>query len=269
VIAALLLVGGVLLPATSGHPHSGPGYRFLRIGDYYCGCEVAPYPLWSNASTAFTLVVTRNNSYAYPDGRIELRGPTGFSEDLTWDTAGGALQTETFSWGGPGNYSARFLFQDNGTLSETTSWYDVYLDASVRLVQNPGAIVAGRDSTLSVDVRDREGRDAVDSLTDLRLEWRPLEEEQRGAGGADMVRAQSALWRANLTVPVPGYYEIRFASTSGGFGFSDLPPMTVLARGPPSPSPNTMSSENAAGPAVGLAIVILAAMVALRRGRLD
>lgn len=275
---ALVLVSLALLaplaPFADAHVESYSQSRALSAGPYLVFFEPRPQPPFANATASMVAQFSENDTGSLirsVPATVLVGGPVGFAERKRMEPDGTGYHVASMVLPARGMYSARVVIRDDarGENFSVDTEFEVFPDIPYRIrpVDQALDVFIGQRTPLAFEIVDPLTLTSKDTLTDLSVRIEHWTDDHTTFLGADEVaahRVTSGVWRVDHLFRETGMYHIRFASTTGGFNYADVPLLHVYAIEPPGAS---SVSKDTPGPAWGLVLVLVAAVALLRHRR--
>lgn len=277
--AALLLAVLVLAaPLAAAHLETYNQAVPIAIGPYSAIVEPFPQPVFENTNLMLRALFTRLDTGAYATNvtvTLDLQYPNGTNETRPLNPDGRGYFLTNLVVRHRGDHVARVTVKDAaGEYSNATN-VTVYPDAAVRLrAADPDAPepVVGQEYPLAVLTFDNVTGGLTDKLTDMTLRVEHWTDDHGTLLGSEEVvlnRTEKARWGARHVFEEKGMYHLRFASSSGGFNYDDIPLLHIYANDPvparQPPAPTDAGRDAPLGLGVVLAAVVLAGVLLRRR----
>lgn len=268
----LALVVLVLAPLAAAHLETFSQAKPLVLGPYSALVEPYPAPAYANGALTLRALFTRIDTGAYVnklDASVDVRYPDGTNATKKLEPDGSGYFIAYVVIRERGDHVARVTVKDDAGAWSNDTTVTVYPDVGVRLRPadpNLPEPTVGEAYPLGILATDNVTGAPSDKLTDLRVDlqrWTDDHLTMLGQETLTLERAGVGTWSVRHTFPEKGMYHLRFASSSGGFNYDDVPLLHVYANDPV-PS---RAEEKQSPLAPAAAVVAVLALAALLRRR--
>ena len=269
---AALLALVLLAPVAAAHLETFSQAVPLTLGPYSALVEPVPAPAYANTALTLRALFTKTETGTYAtklNASVDVTFPDGTNQSRPLEPDGSGYFIAYVVVREAGEHVARFRVQDaDGTYENGTS-VTVYPDVGVRIrpadpdLSEP---VVGDEYPLGVLVLDNVTGRPRDDLVDLRVDlqhWTDDHTTMLGSEEVALEKGDGGSWRVRHVFPQKGMYHLRFASSSGGFNYDDIPLLHVYANDP-LPGQVSQEKETPLGPAAAVLALVLVALLRRR-----
>ena len=257
----------LLAPLAAAHLETFSQAVPLTLGPYSALVEPFPAPAYENTALTIRALFTRTDTGAYAtrlNATLDVAFPDGSNQSKPLEPDGSGYFVAYVLVRERGEHGARVTVTDaEGSWSNATD-VTVYPEVGVRLRPADPDLpepTVGEPYPLGILVLDNATLAPKESVTDLRVDLQHWTDDHVTMLGSEEVRLEkegAATWRATHTFREKGMYHLRFASSSGGFNYDDIPLLHVYANDPP-PGPSVTPKETPLGAVVALGALALVA----------
>lgn len=275
---AFILVAAALLAAAApaaAHVEGFSQARTLNIGPYLVYLQPMPDTIYANTMLSMSAQLAHNTTGAGAKGvgvNLLVTGPGEFMKNVSLREDGRGMLVGSVLLPVRGNYTFVVELKDvDGSVHRGETWFEAYPDLPVRIRSGDAEqdVYVGREVTLEFNVVNGTTLRAVDTLTDLRVRlehWDDAHTRLLSEREVPLTTEGGGRWQLTHTFGSPGMYHIKFASTAGGFTYTDVPILHTYATLPLDEGLDEEAGNELPGPTPALlALGALAGALLLRR----
>ena len=268
-----LLALALLAPVAAAHLETYSQAVPLTLGPYSALVEPVPTPAYANTALTLRALFTKTDTGTYAtrlNATVDVTFPDGSNQTKPLEPDGTGYFIAYVVVRDPGEHLARFAVTDAAGRHENSTNITVYPDVGVRIRPADADLpepVVGEAYPLGVLVLDNVTGRPEEGLADLRVDLQHWTDDHRTMLGSHEVvleKDAGGAWRARYVFPEKGMYHLRFASSSGGFNYDDVPLLHVYANDPLPGQSSSQEKETPLGPAAAVVAFVLVALLRRR-----